>query len=236
MNLKQILDDLFEHANDLISEDDCAEGIVIPVLKALGHTDLGRKVTIPVPTEEKVIFRQADIVVRIAGAERLVVETKRLSHKLDEEDASQVLAYAELLGCQFAVLTNGRDWEVYDRKSLTAGGLNALPDAEALTSAGAFVEKKLDARQRLAARLAYTLENKDKLALAFAQAREALARHGLIAGEAFDELTKLLVCKFSEERRQAATGVLSRFNTEWLEGEGAMHGLRQLLLSSDIRN
>src|SRR5215207_3939398 len=104
VNLKQVLDDLFAHANDLVSEDDCAEAIVIPLLKTLGHIDLGRKVTIPVPSGEKVIFRQADIVVRVGGKARMVVETKRLSHKLDEEDASQALAYAELLNCQYAVL------------------------------------------------------------------------------------------------------------------------------------
>lgn len=229
MNLNNILDDLFRHASGLVSEDDCAETIVIPLLKTVGHSQLSRKVTIPVPSGEKTIYRQADIVIRVNGEPRMVIETKRLSHKLDEEDASQALAYAELLSCRFAVLTNGRDWEVYDRLSDTTGKLADLPDAAFLDSSGAFEPKQKDARQRLAARLAYTIENKNKLGTTFAEARTALARHGLIAGEAFDELTKLLVCKFGEERRQASTGAPSRFSVEWLTGEGAMHGLRQLL-------
>lgn len=229
MNLKKILDDLFLHADGLVSEDDCAEVIVIPMLKTLGHSNLSRKVAIPVPSGEKTIFRQADIVVRVNGHPRMVIETKRLTHKLDEEDASQALAYAELLSCRFTVLTNGRDWEIYDRKSDATGTLTDLPDAAYLASAGAFEPEQKDARQRLAARLAYTIENKDKLGANFADSRTALARHGLIAGEAFDELTKLLVCKFSEERRQASMGAPSRFTVEWLAGEGAMHGLRQLL-------
>jgi type I restriction enzyme M protein len=232
VNIKRLLDDLFKNANDLVSEDDCAEAVVIPLLKALGHMDISRKVTVPVPTGEKVIFRQADIIIRVKGQPRMVVETKRLTHKLDDEDTSQVLAYAELLDCRFAVLTNGRVWEVTDRVSFTTGGLADLPDAAALLAHKTTANKSLDVRQRLAARLAYTLENKDKLGIAFGQAREALARHGLIAGEAFDELTKLLVCKFNEERRQAQTGVSTRFTTQWLEGEGPMHALRQLLVEA----
>ncbi len=228
MNLKKILDGLFQHAGVLISEDDCGEGIVIPLLKLLGHTDLARKFTVPVPSGEKTIFRQADIVVRVKNKPSMVIETKRLTHKLDEEDASQALAYAELLSCRFAILTNGRDWEVYDRKSDTTGTLVNMPDAAFLDSSGVFEPKQKDARQRLAARLAYTIENKDKLGAAFANARTSLARHGLIAGEAFDELTKLLVCKFNEERKQASTGAPSRLTVEWLSGEGPMHGLRQL--------
>lgn len=232
MNLKKLLDDMFKKANGLVSEDDCAEAIVIPLLKTLGHINFGRKVTIPVPSGEKLIFRQADIVVRVGEQSRMVVETKRLTHKLDEEDASQVLAYAELLSCRFAVLTNGRDWEVYDRQFDKSGGLNDIPDAVALDSTQLFEPVQKDARQRLAARLAYTIENKDKLGTAFTDARTALARQGLIAGEAFDELTKLLVCKFNEERRQASIGAQSRLNTKWLEGEGPMHGLRQLLVDA----
>lgn len=229
MNVDALIADMFERANDLVSEDDCAEAIVVPVLKALGHGELSRKVSIPVPTGERTIFRQADIVVKENGNPRMVVETKRLSHKLDDEDTSQVLAYAELLNCRFAVLTNGKDWEVYDRVSLTTGGTTDLPDAALLSGLAVVSDPNLDAKQRLAARLAYTLENKDKLGVAFDQAREALARHGLIAGEAFDELTKLLVCKFNEERRQAQTGSISRFTVEWLKGEGPIHGLTQLL-------
>ena len=78
VNIKLVLNSLFERATDLVSEDDCAEAIVIPLLKTLDHTDVGRKVTIPVPKGEKTIFRQADIVVRVAGKPRMVVETKTL--------------------------------------------------------------------------------------------------------------------------------------------------------------
>jgi type I restriction enzyme M protein len=234
MNAQAILDDLFDRAPDLVSEDDCGEAIVVPFLKALGHSDMARKVTIPVPTGEKTIFRQADIIVRVGGKAGMVVETKRLSHRLDDEDTSQALAYAELLNCRFAVLTNGRDWELYDRTIGVTGGTNDIPDATALSALPSQAPTNLDARQRLAARLAYTLENKVKLASAFEDAREALARHGLIAGEAFDELTKLLICKFNEERRQAQLGLGSRFTKEWLDGEGPMHGLRQLFAEARV--
>lgn len=233
--MKKFLDSLFKKGAQLTSEDDCAENIVVPLLNFIGHRDIGRKVTIPVPGGENKIFRQADLVVRVKGDIRMVIETKRLSHRLDDEDTSQVLAYAELLKCRYAVLTNGRSWEIYDRQTQRVGGLDNIPDAAQLATARWKALPHADARQRLAARLAYTLENKDKLGAAFSSAREALARHGLLAGEAFDELTKILVCKFNEERNQAETGSPSRFRTEWIDGESPMYGLKTLFADARSR-
>src|SRR5438876_251683 len=104
MPLASILDLLFSSAGELTSEDDCAEHIIVPLLQHLGHSSISRKVSIPIPSGENKLYRQADLVVRMNNDPRLVVETKRLSHRLDEEDTSQVLAYAELLGCRYAVL------------------------------------------------------------------------------------------------------------------------------------
>jgi hypothetical protein len=59
--------------------------------------------------------KQADIVVYIGERPALVVETKRIQHRLSEEDVNQALSYAQLLepSTPIAVLTNGRDWEIY---------------------------------------------------------------------------------------------------------------------------
>jgi type I restriction enzyme M protein len=210
------LDDLVNHAPSLTSADDCAENIVIPLLIRTGFTpgQISRKVSITRPGSQG-FYRQADIVVYCDGRPMMVVETKRLGHRLKEEDSNQALAYAQLLNpsALFAVLTNGRDWEVYRLDRDEIGGLEDLPGPELLRGSAAQVEAAdLPVRDRQAAeRVLYTMENRDALAEAFRKCRQLLAKEGLIAETAFDELTKILVCKFNEEK-QLADGTAAQFH------------------------
>jgi len=54
----------------------------------------------------------------------IVVETKRITRRLREEDANQALSHAQLLEpvAPFAILTNGRDWEQYTLDDEAIGG------------------------------------------------------------------------------------------------------------------
>ena len=57
---------------------------------------------------------------------------------------------------------------------------------------------------------------------------DLLAKEGLIAESAFDELTKILVCKFNEEKRSSEGLGIYRFAAAWLRGESPLSGLHKM--------
>ena len=141
----------------------------------------------------------------------LVVETKRIQHRLSEEDVNQALSYAQLLEppTRIAILTNGRDWEVYYLDKDDIGDLESVPDPQELASSTiAISNASIQSQKRQSAeRLLVTIENKSGLESAFRECRKELAKEGLIAESAFDELTKILTCKFNEEKESFNSAV-----------------------------
>lgn len=232
LNKRAILDELFASALPLVSEDDVAENIVIPLLTRLGYdpTDIRRKVTIR-GTSGRRFRKQADIVVYVDDKPGLVVETKRLSRQLREEDANQALSYAQLLEpvAPFAVLTNGRAWEQYTLEDEAIGELEDIVEPADLRAVVERAPVAIPAERREAAeRLLVTIEEKPALEAAFRECRKALAKEGLIAEGAFDELTKVLVCKFNEERRLSEGTGGYRFTAAWLRGASGVAGLGEM--------
>ncbi|KKD35292.1 MAG: N-6 DNA methylase [Limnoraphis robusta] len=233
LNKRAILDDIFRNAPSLNSEDDCAENIVIPFLLRLGYdrNKIRRKVSITGKSGHR-FKKQADLVVYVNECPGLVVETKRIQHRLKEEDVNQVLSYAQLLEppTPLAILTNGRDWEVYYLDKDDIGNLEAVPEPQELESLVLTVSNSsisLEKRQA-AERLLVTIENKGDLETAFRECRKELAKEGLIAESAFDELTKILTCKFNEEKRAAEGLATNRFTSQWLLGSGPLAALQQM--------
>lgn len=233
LNKQGILDDIFRSAPPLNSEDDCAENIVIPFLLRLGYNSnqIGRKVTIKGTSGHR-FRKQADIVVYVEGRSSLVIETKRIQHRLKEEDVNQALSYAQLLepSTPIAVLTNGRDWEVYYLERDDIGGLESVPEPQELASIilGVFSTAIQLEKKQAAERLLVTIENKDDLEVAFRECRKELAKEGLIAESAFDELTKILTCKFNEEKKAAEGLAPNRFTSQWLLGSSPLTALQQM--------
>jgi type I restriction enzyme M protein len=235
-----ILDTIFRVAPAVRSEDDCAENIVIPFLERLGYqkAQIRRKVSIVGHTGVK-FRKQADIVVYLGERPGVVVETKRLQHRLREEDANQVLAYAQLLSPPppYAVLTNGRRWEVYRLAEEQIGGIEEFPEPDGLVAAVSQLDGiQVPLAKKLAAeRLLTTLENASQLEEAFKKCRQALAKEGFIAESSFDELTKVLVCKFNEEKNLGEGLGAYRFSMAWLKGEGPLEGLRKMFVDAKQR-
>ncbi|OCQ90656.1 restriction endonuclease subunit M [Nostoc sp. MBR 210] len=233
LNKQAILEDIFRNAPPLNSEDDCAENIVIPFLQRLGYerNQIGRKVSI-IGTSGQRFKKQADIVVYLNERPALVVETKRIQHRLKEEDVSQVLSYAQLIepATPIAVLTNGRDWEVYYLDRDDIGGLESIPEPQELESAVLVIHSTtIQIQKRQAAeRLLVTIEKKSDLEIAFKECRKELAKEGLIAESAFDELTKILTCKFNEEKRASEGLGTNRFTCAWLSGSSPLIALQQM--------
>lgn len=233
LNKQAILDDIFHNAPPLNSEDDCAENIVIPLLLRLGYdrNQIGRKVSITGTSGHR-FRKQADIVIYTGERPSFVVETKRIQHRLKEEDVNQALSYAQLLEppTPIAILTNGRDWEVYYLDNDDIGGLDSIPepsDLENVILAASSTKTQVEKRQA-AERLLVTIENKSGLETAFRECRKELAKEGLIAESAFDELTKILTCKFNEEKRAAEGLAPNRFTSQWLLGSGPLAALQQM--------
>lgn len=233
LNKKAILEDIFRSAPPLNSEDDCAENIVIPFLQRLGYerNQIRRKVSITGTSGHR-FRKQADIVIYINEHPAFVVETKRIQHRLKEEDVNQVLSYAQLLEppTPIAVLTNGRDWEVYYLDRDDIGSLESIPEPQELESVVVAIHSdpiQLQKRQA-AERLLVTIENKSDLEIAFRECRKELAKEGLIAESAFDELTKILTCKFNEEKRAAEGLATNRFTSQWLLGSSPLVALQQM--------
>ncbi|MTJ54613.1 N-6 DNA methylase [Anabaena sp. UHCC 0253] len=233
LNKQSILDDIFRNAPTLNSEDDCAENIVIPLLQRLGYdkNNIRRKVSITGISGRK-FRKQADIVVYINERPALVIETKRIQHSLKEEDVNQVLSYAQLLNppTSIAILTNGKTWEVYYLDQDDIGNLEAVPEPQELES---LVNSRLGLtiqleKQEAAERLLVTIENKSDLEKAFRECRNELKKEGLIAESAFDELTKILVCKFNEEKKFSEGLGPNRFTSQWLVGSGPLAGLQEM--------
>ncbi len=235
-----IFEELFNLAPNLYSEDDCAENIVIPLLLRLGYnrTQIQRKVSI-LNKEGKKFKKQADIVIYINETPAIVIETKRLQHRLRGEDANQALSYAQLLDppAPIAILTNGRHWEVYKLLDDSIGGLEEIPEpTDLLSVVSSFRGYPVEPGRREAAeRLLLTLENKNKLMDAFERCRQILAKEGLIAESAFDELTKILVCKFNEEKRFAEGLGAYRFSSRWLLGTGPLAGLYEMFADAKTK-
>ena len=236
-NKQAILEDIFRNAPPLNSEDDCAENVVVPFLQRLGYdrNQIRRKVSITGTSGQK-FRKQADIVVYVNECPALVVETKRIQHRLKEEDVNQALSYAQLLNppAPIAVLTNGSNWEVYYLAKDDIGNLEAVPEPQELESAVlALAGVVIEPEKRLSAqRLLVTIENKTELEIAFKECRKELAKEGLIAESAFDELTKILVCKFNEEKRSAEGLATNRFTSQWLTGSGPLAALQQMFVDA----
>lgn len=233
LNKQAILDDIFRKAPPLNSEDDCAENVVIPFIMRLGYdrNQIRRKVSITGTSGHR-FRKQADIVVYIGERPALVVETKRIQHRLSEEDVNQALSYAQLLepSTPIAVLTNGRDWEIYYLDRDDIGGLESVPEPQELESTILTVSSNVVqlGKRQAAERLLVTIENKGDLEIAFRECRKELAKEGLIAESAFDELTKILTCKFNEEKRDAEGLAPNRFTSSWLLGSEPLAALQQM--------
>ena len=95
-----------------LSESDTRAVFLEPLLEALGFnpiTDIRREVIIP-DNKERLDFQ-----LLVDGQPRLIVEAKAFAHPLTAADGAQAVNYANVLGSQWAVATNGREWRLYNQ-------------------------------------------------------------------------------------------------------------------------
>lgn len=97
-----------------LSESDTRSGFLEPLFEALGYdriADIRREVYIP-DNKERLDFH-----LYVDSQPRLIVEAKAFAHALTPADGIQAINYANILGSQWAVATNGRQWRLYNQYS-----------------------------------------------------------------------------------------------------------------------
>ncbi len=95
-----------------LSEADTRAEFIDPVLAALGYrsiVDMRREVRIADTNES------LDYVLQPDGKRQVAVEAKSIDRAILEKDAAQVVQYCSILGIRWAVVTNAREWRLYDQ-------------------------------------------------------------------------------------------------------------------------
>jgi predicted NACHT family NTPase len=111
------------------TEEDVKNKIVLPFIKSLGfheselhfeksfHLTLGRY-TYKINTQEQYQTAEGrlDILVRRNDNNLFIVEVKRDKKEIDDKDVEQATSYARLIHpiAPFAIVTNGKDFHIYD--------------------------------------------------------------------------------------------------------------------------
>ncbi len=92
---------------DDMKEEQIKFRFIEPLLEALGweRDDIFK--------EERVLKGRADYILRIGNQNELVVEAKKTSVRLDENEGRQAVSYAHHTNIKFAVLTNFKQLRVY---------------------------------------------------------------------------------------------------------------------------
>jgi len=80
-----------------VSEADTRAHFIDPTLRALGYTALDEMQREVYVKDTKDFI---DYTLSIKGSQRIAVEAKRLSHKLAEGDAGQLIQYCAILGIE----------------------------------------------------------------------------------------------------------------------------------------
>jgi len=100
-----------EHVGLSLSEADTRAYLVDPVLRILGYEtvgDLRREVSVPATKES------LDYALLVDGKPHVIVEAKPVQQGVADQHAAQCVQYAAVLGVRWCLVTNGRQWALYD--------------------------------------------------------------------------------------------------------------------------
>lgn len=139
LEVRVTLDSVKEHlaSGTKLSEADTRANFIDPLLRALGYKGIAE---IEREVYAKDTREYLDYVLKIGGQPRIAVEAKAISRALTDADAAQVIQYCSILGIEWAVVTNAREWRLYHQfaQSDLAGKLLFNLDLVGWTSAHEF--------------------------------------------------------------------------------------------------
>ena len=93
------------------SEADTKAYFIEPIIKALCWTGIG---TVQREYFVKSSQEYIDYVMHASGSRELAVEAKRFHIQLTEKHAAQLVQYCSVEGIERSILTNGREWQVFN--------------------------------------------------------------------------------------------------------------------------
>lgn len=93
-----------------LSEADTRANFIDPLLRALGYRGIADIVREVYAKDTK---EYLDYVLKIGTQPRIAVEAKAVGKALTDTDAAQVIQYCSILGIEWAVVTNAREWRLY---------------------------------------------------------------------------------------------------------------------------
>lgn len=120
-----------------LSEADTRANFIDPLLRALGYKGISEIVREVYAKDTK---EYLDYVLKVDGQPRIAVEAKAIGKTITETDAAQVIQYCSILGIEWAVVTNAREWRLYHQfaQSDLAGKLLFNLDLTGWTSASEY--------------------------------------------------------------------------------------------------
>jgi hypothetical protein len=94
-----------------LGEADTKAHFIDPIVRALGWHGIG---TVQREYYVKSSQERIDYVGYVSGSRTLAIEAKSIGTSLAEKHAAQLVQYCSVEGIEWAVLTNGRDWHVFN--------------------------------------------------------------------------------------------------------------------------
>lgn len=112
-DVRKVLERVKDHlaaGGPKLGEADTRAWFIDPLLRALGYKDIA-------DLQHEYYIKDTkdflDYVLLVEGKPRIAVEAKALGRNLTDGDAGQVIQYCSILGIEWAVVTNVREWRLY---------------------------------------------------------------------------------------------------------------------------
>jgi len=99
-----------------LNEESTKQRIIEPILTILGWHIFGNELQREYNIDRGQRQEKADYVASIDHIPRLIIEAKALNEKLKESHARQVIGYGKFSDIRWCILTNGKNWNIYDAK------------------------------------------------------------------------------------------------------------------------
>ncbi len=113
VEVRKVLESVKAHlsgTNAKLGEADTRAWFIDPLLRALGYKEIG---DLQHEFYVKDTKEYLDYMLLVNGKPRIAVEAKALGRNLTDGDAGQVIQYCSILGIEWAVVTNVREWRLY---------------------------------------------------------------------------------------------------------------------------
>ena len=225
MDVKEwVIQNIKDFQMSIKSEEAMKIKVLEPFLHSIGYEkeDMDFDCPIPVHVGTKKVTVFADIIVKINDRIEMVIETKRPSKTLTEQDMLQAISYAKLIGTPsalYSVVTNGVE-------CITQNVVNGMTQKGIPTKNKLLADINKAKRDQIldieikneAEKVLFTLNNRKELYKVIQTSKDIIEKRALIrSDQSFREMTKIILVKMNEERRVKAREGKNRFTFDHIK-------------------